>query len=216
MVPENIAYTNPDSPEVTNLQEALDMLLYVNPEITSLINNIGTVEIGQTITDITLDWVINKDILTQSFDQGIGSLDIALRTLSLNSLSITSSITYRLEVADDQNSANKNTSILFKHKRYWGTSALTTLGDSDILALSNEFHTSRVQSRSFDCTGGKYFYFAYPTAWGSATFKVGGLAFTDVNLVQRTFINASGHSEQYNIYRPNNIQTGSNIIVEVS
>jgi hypothetical protein len=198
------------------MQEALDLLLYITPEVTSLTNTVGTVEVGQTVDDLTLNWVINKTITTQSFDQGIGSIDPSLRTLPLTSLGLVSTTTFTLTIGDGQNNANKSTSVLFRHKRYWGTSDQTVLSDPEILALSNEFSTSRAQTRTFDCSGGKYFYICYPASWGAATFKVGGLAFTDMLLSQQNFVNASGHTESYYIYRPNNLQTGSSILVEVS
>ena len=91
----------------------------------------------------------------------------------------------------------------------------TSLNNSQILALGSEFSSTRVQNRTFDCTGGTYFYILYPASWGTATFKVGGLAFSDMILTTQTITNAVGASVLVNVYRVNNIQTGSAINVEV-
>ena len=61
----------------------------------------------------------------------------------------------------------------------------TSLTNEQILALSQEFSTGRNQNRTFDCSGGKYFYFVIPTQYcNGIQFKVGGLSFTGFVLLE--------------------------------
>jgi hypothetical protein len=47
----------------------------------------------------------------------------------------------------------------------------------------------------------QYVYVAYPAAFGAASFVVDGFADAGWTLVTRAFVNASGSSASYNIYR---------------
>ena len=213
-VPEDatdISYSNPDYPTVA---AALDKLLYVMPSVS--ISGGGNYEIGYTKENTNLTWTWNKTIKTQSLNQGIGSLDPAVRSYTY-STPITSNTTFTITGSDGTNSKSASTSVNFMPKRYWGVSTSTSLTDEQILALSSELSTSRTQTRTFDCSGGKYFYFVIRTQYCSGIkFKVGGLSFSDMIVTTRDVVNAQGYSASYNIYRVNNIQTGSAIVVEVS
>lgn len=212
-----IAYTNPAYPSLDNVQEALDTLLYVPPQITSISNNVGTVEIGQTITAVTLNWALNKTlIVSQTWNNGIGSVPIDARTYSLTGLSLTADKTYTLTVVDEKNTVSSSTYIQFRNKRYWGVSANESLSNVDILAMNKEFSTSRSQSRVFDCTGGKYFFFAWPSTFGTPTFKINGLTNTAFIKTTQSFTNASGYTTNYDVWRCQYLQNGSGINVDVS
>ena len=207
----NVSYDNPDYPTV---KSALDKLLYV--PLSGTMTGGGTYEVGTTISQVIFNWSFNKPITTQSLNNGIGSLNAALRTYTHSGQTITTNRTYTLTASDGTNTVTPSTTVAFSYKRYWGTSSSATLTDANILALTREFSSTRVQNRTFDCTGGKYFWIIYPTSFGSAAFKVGGLSFSDMILETRTITNEAGASVQLNIYRVNNIQTGSAINVEVS
>lgn len=202
--------------EGDTLKNILDDLFYVYPTVS--LSGGGSYEKGQTITTVNLTWSYNKEgIESQSINNGIGALDAELRAYNHEGQTITTNRTYTITGNDGENDCNGSTTVAFYNKRYYGVSADDTLSDAEILAqLTGEFSSSRVQTRTFDCSGGKYFYIVYPASWGTSSFKVGGLSFSDMNLEVRSFTNASGYSESYNIYRPNNIQTGSAILVEVS
>lgn len=202
-----------DAPYGT-VDAALDALFYVNTDISAFTGGSNN-EIGSTVNNVNLAWTINKAIISQSINQGIGALDPSLRALNLTGLGITTNRTYTLTVSDGSTIDNASTSVQFFNKRYWGVSAETDLDDAQIIALSGELATARQQTRVFDCSGGRYFYFAFPASFGTPTFKVGGLSFTDMVDVTRSFTNASGFASSYQIWRVNSIQTGSAINVEV-
>jgi hypothetical protein len=189
---------------------ALDALLYVPLAITSFTNNTGNVEIGSTVNGVVLTWAYNKAVTSQSINQGIGSLPVGDRTASDPTV-LTSSRTWALSASDGTTPVNGNTSVTFLNKRYWGVSALTSLSDAQIIALNSELAATRVQSRTF-APSGNYIYFAWPTSFGTPTFTVNGLLNTAWTLVTRAFVNGSGHSSSYDIYRSNNLLTGTFVV----
>ena len=213
MTADKVEYNNGS---ITSVQEALDQLLYVMPSITSFAGG-GTYEVGQSIASINFSWALNKAVTSQSINQGIGNLDPSVRSYNYTpSTPIRTNITYTLSVSDGKNTATRSTSLAFRYKRYWGVSTKDTLTNADILALSKELTTGRTQSRTFNCSGGKYFYFVIPTEYCSGiSFKVGGLAFSDMQSSDITLTNESGASVACKVYRSKNLQTGSAISVEV-
>lgn len=209
---DQVEYINGD---IKTVKEALDQLLYISPDITSFTGG-GTYEKGSVINNVNLSWTLNKGITSQSINQGIGDLDISLRKYDISEANLTEDTTYTLTVSDGKNSDSASTSVLFRQKGYWGVSTETSLTNEQILALSQEFSTGRNQNRTFDCSGGKYFYFVIPTQYcNGIQFKVGGLSFTGMEETTIQLTNASGYEASYNVYRCSNIQTGSAINVEV-
>lgn len=190
--------------------DALDSLFYVTPSVTSFTNDIGTVETGGSISVVHLAWSYNKTITSQAINQGIGSLAAALRAFAISG-AYTTTTTFTLTASDGINSCNGNTSVTFMQKRYWGNSASTSLNDAQIIALSSEFASSRVQSKTVS-PAGQYVYFCYPASFGAATFTVNGLLNTDWILSTQTFVNASGYSSSYRVYRSTNLLTGTYVI----
>lgn len=213
---EDITYSNTGYPTLTNVQEALDRILYVAPSINSFTINPSVVEKGSTVTKVTLSWNLNKNVISQTINQGVGAIDIANRSVVLENQQIKSAITYQLTVADDKTQANRSASIAFQQKRYWGVSTKETLTSADILALpASEFSTGRSQSRSVSPTA-QYIYFAWPSTFGTPSFKVNGLANNAWVKTVVSFTNSSGAVESYDVYRSQFIQNGSNIIVDIT
>lgn len=189
------------------VQAALDALLYVPPDISSLTNNVGTVEIGSTVSAVALSWVLNKVMASLQLNQGIGLIDPAAVNYSFTT-PFTSNLTFTVTASDGLRTDVASTTVAFSHKRYWGVSANESLVDAGILALSSEFSSARAQSRSLSAAG-QYLYFAYPAAWGQSTFTINGLPNTAWTLTTRNFLNASGHLASFNFYRSNNLLTGT-------
>jgi hypothetical protein len=208
----SVLYDNPSYPTV---EAALNALLYV-PIAISFTNNLGTVEVGQSITTCSLSWTLNKTIVSQSIDQGIGPLGTSVRSylVTFSPPQITN-ITWTLTVNDGTHSASASTGLSFLNKVYWGVSANTSLSTAQILALgSSAFASSFQRSMSYNCSSVAYPYYCYPQTFGlPSNVTVGGLAFSDYTAVSQSFTNASGHTSNYYVIRFNNIQTGSNISV---
>lgn len=211
----NVTYINGN---IKNVKQALDTLLYVEPKITSFIGG-GNYEIGTTVADVNLTWTINKNVTSQVLEKAgasVGDIDVSARTYTDTEANLSTNTTYKLTVSDGIKSTTAITTISFKHKRYYGVSTNDTLDNAGILGLSNELTDNRIQTRTFDCSGGKYFYFVLPKSMCTGiSFKVGGLTFSDMTVIEVGFTNASGYTSTYNIYRSTEFQTGSAITVEV-
>ena len=214
IVATNVLYTNPEYPSLVNVQLALDYTLYVAPVITSFTNDVNAVEIGSTVTVVTLNWGYNKTMSTAVLTDA-GSISPSLLTYPFTGLSLTSNKTYTLTAGDGTNITSANTTVSFQNKRFWGTNASTSVVDNDIKAMTQEFATSR--NKSFTINGnGQYIYYCYPATFGIATFTVNGLLSTAWTLTVQTFTNAQGYSSSYNVYRTNTVQFGTGISIVVS
>ncbi|MGN0235838.1 MAG: hypothetical protein ACI4BD_05970 [Paludibacteraceae bacterium] len=115
--------------------------------------------------------------------------------------------------ASGNQQTSASASVAFSHRRYWGASADA---DADITTLTSELSNSKAKAIDFNCSGGKYFYYAYPKTLGTATWKVGGLAFTGYQLTEKTIINEYGLPVIYYVYRSAEKQTGSSINAVIS
>jgi hypothetical protein len=197
-----------------NVQAALDALLYVSPRINSFTNSVGTVEIGTTISAVTLGWSLNKTMTSLALDHSLGSvLDLTSKTLT--GLTLTNDTTYTLTASDGKNTVSASTTVAFRNKRYWGVSPEESLDNAGILALSgSEFATNFNKAVTYNATGGRFLYFAFPASFGIPSHvTVGGLSFTDFSADVVSVTNASGHIENYNVCRFRNMQTGPSISV---
>lgn len=213
----DVTYDNADYPTV---KAALDKLLYVSPAINSF-NGGGSYENGKSIATVNFSWSLNKTVTSQSITD-VGIVGASARSYSYTPASpITSNKTFTLTVGDGTKTATRSTSISFYNKIYWGVSANAELTNADVLAFETAgnaaFASSRAITKTFNCSGGKYFYFAIPTSFcNGLKMVVGGLSFSAFTFVTKAdFVNASGKTVSYNIYRPNSIQNGSSITVEV-
>ena len=192
---------------------------YVNPSVS--LSGGSTNEVGQTVQDVNLSWSCNKPMVSRDLSAPVPVGDRPRGpgqngTYTHENANITTNTTYTITVNDGQSGASNGTSVVFRYRRHWGTSANTSLNDSQILGLQNsELATSR--SKSFLINGGgEYIYYCYPSAWGAATFTINGLLNTDFSLDQRNHVNAHGVTVAFNIYRTNSVQFGTGISFVVS
>lgn len=194
---------------ITNVQEALDSLLYVSPDITNLSITPSIVEIGTTITDATLNWNLNKTFTSLSINNGVGSIASNLLTIALNSLALTTNTTYTITGSDGTNTDNASVTLNFRSRKWWGTNALNTFTGANILSLqNNELATNRQQTRTIN-GGGEYIWFAFPTSFGVPSFIVNGLPNTAFTTQTVSHTNASGNTQDYYVIRTNTVQNGT-------
>jgi hypothetical protein len=202
-------------PTLTTVEKALDKLLYEPLEIT-ILSGSSIHEIGDEVTGINFIWNYNKSIVSQSIDNGIGTIPVGINSYNHIGQSIFTDRTYILIANDGTAVTSASFEVKFLSKIFWGESINAVLTNADILGLNQELAASRIQTRLFDCTGGKYFYVIYPASYGNASFQTGGFLYTGYDLSQINLTNIYGHTELYNIYRSGTVQTGSAIKVSVS
>jgi hypothetical protein len=189
--------------------------LYVAPSA-SMTCTPSVVEVGATVDAVALAWSYNKAVVSQSINQGVGSLtDIDQRTLALSGLGLTTARTWTLTGNDGTGNCSASAGVAFQHKRRWGTAAGSAPDQALIESLSSEFSTSRVQSRTLN-GGGEYLYFAWPASFGEPTLTVNGLVVTAWVKTVVSFTNAHGYTTDFWVYRSTNLQNGTGIAVVVS
>lgn len=175
----------------------------------------STYELGSSQT-VNLSWqYTDSDIDSQM----VNGETVAKGTNQKQYTNVSSDTTYRLQVVYKGADYEKSTSVSFKLRKYWGTSAKTSLDSSDIIAMSKEFASDyKLGEKTLNCQGGKYIYFIVPASFAPVSFpdfRVGGFANSNWEETTQTVTNASGNSSSYKIYRLRDIQTGDSITLQV-
>lgn len=179
--------------------------------ILSFTNSPGAVEIGSTVANDTLSWTLQGTPTSQSLDNGIGAVPVGT-LFYVDTGPWTVDLTWTLTVSDGTNTDTATTTLYFLPKIYWGANAATTLAtDADVIALSSQLAFNFITSQVITCSA-QYIYFAIPTAYGTPNFNVNGLLNTAWTLVTRAFTNASGYTQSYDIYRSDNLLTGTYVV----
>ncbi len=177
----------------------------------------GTYELGTSLASVALSWTASKPLASQSMTgPGAPALLPGDRAATIPG-PITADATWSLSAtAAVGGSASASRSVAFRSRRHWGVSTASELDDAAVLALAgSELSTSRLQTRAFDATGGRFLWFAWPADFGAPEFWVGGLLTTAWVEVVRPLVNALGYTRSYRLYRSEIMQTGSAITVEV-
>lgn len=186
---------------------------YVEPQITSFTNNKNTVEKGTTITEITFNWKCNKEMKTIMLDaESITPTSLTTKTLS--GQNITTNKTWTLKVTDEKGAvASKTTSVTFLNGVYYGTTTAPEEYNNDfLLTLTKNLQANKVKTFTDTAQEGEYFFYAVPSSYGAVSFNVGGFdgGFTKVSTFN--FQNASGFSENYDVYKSDNPSLGKQTI----
>lgn len=205
LIASNVEYLNGS---FTTVQQALDSLLYVVPNISGFSISPNIVEIGTTVSSIILNWVLNKTFTSLSINNGIGAIAPSLLTRTQN-VSLIANTTFTITGGDGVNVDSESAGLSFRSRRWWGTNTSDTLTSADILALaSGELSTNRQQIRTIN-GGGKYIWFAFPTSYGLPNFVVNGLPSTAFITSIISHTNASGNTQNYYVIRTTTVQNGT-------
>jgi len=199
------------------LTEVLDELLYTPLTINSFSANPSTYEKGQVLTSVALLWTYNKAVESQTItgtDVVSPSLLVGDRNkvVTLSNVAVNTVITLTADdvVADDNAAITRTVTLQFLNKLYWGKGVIPgAVNSAFILALSNsELKSSRTKSFSIDASTGEYIWFALPEAYGLPSFLTNGFngGFQLHSTISLT--NASGHTENYRVYRTTNHSLG--------
>jgi hypothetical protein len=114
--------------------------------------------------------------------------------------------------------SNASTTVTFRNKRFFFTDSdnLVGLSDSAISTAvktfegsSSEFATGRAKSTFTITPSGEFFYYVIPASFGTPIFTINGLVNNDFTEVNFQFDNSDGFTSSYNLYRTNNILTGT-------
>lgn len=128
--------------------------------------------------------------------------------------------TYLVEVEYDKQIISKEVQYNFYYKKYYGVSSEADLKPADVLKLTNAWASSyKLSETKFNCSGGKYPYYIIPKVIynqnTSLSLWIGGFKNTDLIIKEMELPIATGLVVPYVVIRLNNIQTGSDIYIEV-
>jgi hypothetical protein len=109
--------------------------------------------------------------------------------------------------------------ITSRNKRYWGVSSNSSLTSNEIITLdSSEFSNTYTKTLFYVSPTAEYIYYCYPSSIpGTPVFTVGGLTFTGIhNIGPVSVTNSYGHTENYNVWRTDGLQSGTNISIVIT
>lgn len=180
--------------------------------INSFTNNKNTQEMGTTITDVVLNWALNKKAKTLTLDGA--DIPVTDTSKTLTGQNITTNKTFTLRAVDEKEaSATKTTAITFLNGVYWGAKGVPAQYDSAfILTLTKGLQGNKNKTFTANAGENEYLFYALPTRYGAVTFNVGGFdgGFTKVATIE--FTNASGYKENYDIYKSDNENLGTQTV----
>lgn len=213
----NVSYGDNSNVEVAldDINKKLGDLMYTPISITSFTNNKNTVEMGSTITDVTLNWNYNKTPKTLSLDGS--TLDVSLKTKTLTGQSIKANKTFTLKATDERDAvATKTTAITFLNGVYYGIGddlQISGITNQFILGLTKTLQSSKAKTFTVNAGVGKHIYYIIPTRYGTPVFKVGGFEGGFEKLGTVNFTNASSYAENYDVYKSSNAGLGNTTVV---
>jgi hypothetical protein len=103
---------------------ALKHLLYKPISISAFTNSVNTVEIGTTVTSVTLSWTVSGTPTSQTLTD-VSSVTPDQRSAVI-ATNLTANKTWTLGVSDGTTSPTASTTVRFLSKAYWGTNASPT------------------------------------------------------------------------------------------
>jgi len=198
------------------VEDALDGLLYDGPEILTFTTTTSTYELGATVTAITFNWTRNKSVTSQSLLTPSGTVTLsASQTSYTYTTSFSAGFTFVLTINDGTSSDTANLAINFFNGVYYGTATIPgAVNSAFVTALATKnLSDTKNRSISLNASSGNYYWYAYPTRFGTASFTVGGFAGGFEDAVTVSVTNAEGYNENYYVYRSTNSGQGSNTIV---
>ena len=200
---------------MTAIEADIADLKYVEIKISSINNNVGTVEMGSTVNSVTINWALNKAPVSQTVDGN--SVDASARSTTLSGLALTSGKTYTVTATDERNAtATASTSIVFYNGVYYGvTTDGATVNSAAILALTRKLQGSKGLTFTANAGAGQRIVYALPSRYGTPNFNVGGFDGGFSKTATISFTNASGYTENYDVWVSDNTGLG-NTTVKVS
>ena len=198
------------------IMNRLENLEYEEIAISSFEVSPNLVEKGSTVSQVTLNYSINKIPTSSTIDGVSYTISNKSGSIALQNLNLANDKTWVLNVKDAKNAtSSKNTKLTFTNKIYYGVAAMpTAINDTFLLGLVNKIlATSRAKTFAVNAGSNQYIWYAVPSSFGVCSFNVGGFegGFTKVSTFNHT--NASGGKTNYDVYRSDNINLGENTVI---
>ena len=199
--------------EFTNVQDALDSLLYKSPTVTSLTTTYSggtTLEMGTVLSSVTFNWAYNKNITSQAFANV--SLDPSVRTYTYTK-GIFNTTTLSLTASDGKGSCSKSITFTYANRIFYGVSSTSTYNTALLKSLSNTLSNSKARSFTVNAGSNQYIFYAVPTRLGGCKFAVHGFEGGFEKVATISYTNSQSYTESYDIYKSDNPNLGNTTVV---
>lgn len=176
-------------------------------------------EIGSTVKDTVVTWSLNKEpesVTIKFGSEPVEDLDRSVRSKSYSGKTITSNTNIVISAVDERDAkAVRTVSITFQPRAYWGVVPnKESYENADILGLSgNALTSSRARTINVNAGADEYILYAIPSSFGTPTFRINGFEGGFVKVETINFTNASGYSQNYDIYKSVNPNLGNTQVV---
>ena len=170
--------------------------------------------IGQVLETLTFSYEAGPSVVSSAkIDNGIG--EIFQSPTVVNDLNITEDISFVITVRSKKSeTASATATVKFKNNVFVGVSPNEILTENEVKTLNATLSEERQRSLLYDCSGGNYFVYAYPSRFGDIGFtQVNGLPWNDWVVQTMNITNEFGYTEEYKVYRSFNKLFGSSIPV---
>lgn len=193
------------------MQSDIADLKYFEIQVTD-ITDVRTVEKGSTVDALEVTWNLNKEPASQMI--GEETLAITDRSATLEG-PITTDQYFTLSVTDERGAvATAKTGVIFLNGVYYGVvSQGATLDSTAILKLTRKLQSGKAITFSATAGASQHIAYALPTnGYGTPKFNVGGFDGGFSKAATIIFENASGHTENYDVWLSDNLNLGSTTV----
>lgn len=199
-------YTLSNEERFREIEDDIADLQYDPISITELYDDVGTVELGQPVTEMTVTWKLNKDPVMQTLGGEAISVIERRKTVSMEGRTSVTLVVTDERGATDEAKAGYNA----YNGVYYGLMDDGGVVDSvAILALYKRIQSNRNVTFVAEAKVGKRVAYAIPTTYGTPTFKDADSGFkVDMYLADTVeFTNKYGYTTAYNVWLATNILT---------
>ena len=202
-----------ESDEFTNVQDALDSLLYKPLTVKSLTTTYSggtTIEMGTVLASVTLNWEYNRNITSQTFANV--NLDPSVRTYTYTK-GIFNTTTLNLTASDSKNSCSRSITFTYANRIFYGVSNTSTYNVALLRSLSNTLSNSKARSFTVNAGSNQHIFYAVPTRLGGCKFAVHGFEGGFQKVATISYTNSQTYTESYDIYKSDNPNLGNTTVV---
>lgn len=190
-------------------------------DITGFSVGVGTQEVGATVTNpnFTASYNRTPSLVRVEDNQGGPVLDV---TATPNAFTYTGvytktgnnqSVTWNM-TASETESDTASASVSWRPRAFYGVGVDGLSTEADIEALASSFlASSRAATFSVNAGAGQHIYYAFPDAYGAASFTVNGFSGGFVLVGTVSVTNAFGVTQNYFLYKSVNPGLGSTTVV---
>lgn len=194
------------------VEQVLADLTFVDLVIQSFTTPQTIFEIGQVITSLVFNWVLNKTITSQTItgtQVTPPTLLPADRSKSVVFTNLSSNGTVTLTANDGVGPAvTKSVSISFLKSFLYGVAPQGTVNSAFLNTLTKSLQSARQKTVTLNLTSGQYGWIAYPVTYGSGTFKLNGFSGGMNSPLTVSYTNSYGYTENYYVFRSENANLG--------